>query len=168
MSKSLQSIFMRRTYSMHKDMGRRFAEKRDKNDRIRQHGRELPFTVEQLRAWVQAQMPKTHGQCAYCSKWIDFADFSLDHDIPVSRGGSLELSNLAICCDECNRIKGSLSGNEYRALRRGLETFSDYARKDIYKRLKMGSGFARLRFFSKRKEASRDERRNLEGIQEAF
>ena len=148
---------MRRTGSMHRDMSRRFAERKDKNGRIIQHGRLLPFTLADLRQWIQAQMPKTHGQCTYCSKWIDFADFSLDHSVPASRGGTLELSNLAICCDECNRTKGRLTGSEFTAFLRALETWPEAARKDILGRLKVAEGFKRLRYINARKPKPQPE-----------
>lgn len=45
------------------------------------------------------------GLCAYCRDWISLAEATLDHLIPVSRGGGDVKSNLRICCEPCNTLK---------------------------------------------------------------
>ena len=42
--------------------------------------------------------------CFYCGKYIK-SDKTLDHIIPVSKGGKDEVSNLVVCCHDCNTIK---------------------------------------------------------------
>lgn len=32
---------------------------------------------------------------------------TIDHVVPISKGGRTELSNLVICCKQCNQEKGS-------------------------------------------------------------
>lgn len=39
-------------------------------------------------------------------------DYQLDHKIPVSKGGTNELSNLGITCSEVNQMKGPLEIEE--------------------------------------------------------
>ncbi len=51
------------------------------------------------------------GLCTYCG---DPAD-TIDHDVPVSRGGTDDLDNLVPSCWPCNSRKHSLTGAEYRA-----------------------------------------------------
>lgn len=34
---------------------------------------------------------------------------TIDHRVPVSKGGRWELANLQVACAHCNRMKGSLS-----------------------------------------------------------
>jgi len=46
--------------------------------------------------------------CEYChtsEKW-QYVRFTVDHIIPVSRGGTDEEENLALACFHCNRRKG--------------------------------------------------------------
>ena len=62
---------------------------------------ELP---ESLRVQVEE---RAGGRCEYClsPREFDSSDFSLDHIVPRSRGGSDEFDNLAYCCQGCNSRK---------------------------------------------------------------
>lgn len=54
------------------------------------------------------------GRCIYCGS----SDrLTLDHDLPVSRGGLSTLSNLDACCLTCNIVKGDRTGAEFEAER---------------------------------------------------
>lgn len=44
------------------------------------------------------------NRCAYC---FDMKPLTLDHIIPVARGGGYTLNNIAPCCKSCNSSKGS-------------------------------------------------------------
>ena len=50
---------------------------------------------------------RAHGRCEYCLSWAEFSPdtFSVEHIIPVVRGGSHDLSNLALACQGCNNRK---------------------------------------------------------------
>jgi hypothetical protein len=54
--------------------------------------------TEQVRKEVDSDF------CFYCGKYIK-SDKTLDHIIPVSKGGKDEVSNLVVCCHDCNTIK---------------------------------------------------------------
>lgn len=47
------------------------------------------------------------GRCEYCQSLADYATetFAVEHVIPVSRGGTSELDNLALSCSGCNGHK---------------------------------------------------------------
>lgn len=53
---------------------------------------------------------KTEGHCWYCYKPAG----GVDHQIPVSRGGSDDYANLVPCCLECNSRKGAKTVEEFR------------------------------------------------------
>lgn len=59
---------------------------------------------------------KKHGTltCIYCSKPIEFGKDTLEHKIPLSRGGTNEYNNLAIACRHCNSSKQDLTEEEFR------------------------------------------------------
>lgn len=44
-------------------------------------------------------------RCWYCFIDLKREEMSIDHMLPVGKGGSDEVSNLAICCKKCNWIK---------------------------------------------------------------
>lgn len=58
-------------------------------------------------------------KCAYCATSITYYSkktnsLDIDHDIPRSRGGSDDESNLVAACRNCNRSKGTKTGAEFR------------------------------------------------------
>jgi 5-methylcytosine-specific restriction endonuclease McrA len=64
------------------------------------------------RIYVTAQerhliAERAKGRCEYCQSPVDFAtqSFSVEHIIPVSRGGEAILDNLALACPGCNSHK---------------------------------------------------------------
>lgn len=48
---------------------------------------------------------KTHGHCYLCGEFVDFDSFEIEHKVPLSKGGTNELSNLCPACHCCNTIK---------------------------------------------------------------
>ena len=45
--------------------------------------------------------------CQYCSKAFHSKELTMDHVIPVVRGGKTTWSNIVTCCVDCNQRKGS-------------------------------------------------------------
>ena len=62
---------------------------------------------------------KSKGHCWYCGyKFEDVGHFinqHIDHQIPKSRGGTNDISNLVHACAKCNKSKGAKNLEEYRA-----------------------------------------------------
>lgn len=101
-------------------------------------GESLPYTLDQLRA--QVIIPAIcNPRCVYCGFIvISESSFQIDHRVPLSRGGRWALSNLILCCAECNAIKGLLTSDEYMALRTLVLDWNPMAAKDMFRRLKIG------------------------------
>lgn len=51
--------------------------------------------------------------CIYCDKTLDNRNWTLEHIIPLSKGGSHTIRNIAIACRTCNQDKGSMSFEEF-------------------------------------------------------
>ena len=50
---------------------------------------------------------KQEGLCGGCSTLFPFMNFTVDHVVPHSKGGSDHLDNLQLLCGACNSTKGS-------------------------------------------------------------
>ena len=80
--------------------------------------------------------------CVYCSGELSQENISLDHDVPIARGGNSKLTNLVLCCKDCNTAKGMLTGKEYRQLLKCISKWEDNG-KYLLGRLKAASIFYR-------------------------
>lgn len=56
--------------------------------------------------WWQQKTAK--GTCWYCGRQVGFKNLTMDHVIPLARGGRSTKDNLVPCCKECNNQKKSL------------------------------------------------------------
>ena len=45
--------------------------------------------------------------CAGCKVMFPFRNFTIDHVVPQSRGGTDHLDNLQLLCGACNSLKGN-------------------------------------------------------------
>ena len=70
------------------------------------------YTPEQWRALFDEQ----DGCCFYCGELL-YSSFDkeihTEHKLPVSRGGSSDISNIALACSRCNMEKGTKTEEEY-------------------------------------------------------
>ena len=57
-------------------------------------------------------LEKQKGKCGYCGKQMSSP--TVDHKIPVSRGGTDALENLIAACKPCNSRKRDKTDQEYR------------------------------------------------------
>lgn len=55
---------------------------------------------------------RDRNRCQYCGKRFPVADLSIDHVIPISRGGGNTWDNLVCSCVRCNTRKGNRTPRE--------------------------------------------------------
>ena len=60
--------------------------------------------------WWRAKLQK--GVCHYCGRAVGAANLTMDHVVPVARGGRSERGNVVPCCRACNASKGCLTPAE--------------------------------------------------------
>ena len=53
-------------------------------------------------------------RCYYCDQELNFKSATMDHIIPISRGGRSTKGNLVPACAECNQKKHSLAPVEWQ------------------------------------------------------
>lgn len=56
----------------------------------------------------KATLKRSGGICACCGKKLTTKTMTMDHIIPISRGGTNEPENLIALCEPCNKQKGNL------------------------------------------------------------
>ena len=79
-----------------------------RNRRARIRDAEGSHTAKDVRHLFREQ----RGRCLYCG--CDLSDgYHVDHVIPISRGGSNDISNLALACRTCNCSKNNRPPNEW-------------------------------------------------------
>jgi 5-methylcytosine-specific restriction endonuclease McrA len=80
---------------------------------------EAPAKPERGTALARLLHERQNGLCHYCEAEITFYrkrpnSLHIDHRIPISRGGSDEISNLAASCRQCNLLKADMTDQEFK------------------------------------------------------
>jgi 5-methylcytosine-specific restriction enzyme A len=73
--------------------------------------------------WWKRRLAK--GVCHYCGRPYAPRDLTMDHIIPVSRGGRTIKGNVVPCCKECNNAKKQLLPMEWEDYLKRFERSSD-------------------------------------------
>lgn len=63
--------------------------------------------------WWKRKLAK--GICYYCKKSFPPGDLTMDHIVPVSRGGRSKKGNLVTACKDCNTRKKQMLPMEWEA-----------------------------------------------------
>ena len=83
--------------------------------RERARARELRKT-----RWWQQKIGK--GVCYYCQKKVNRADLTMDHIVPLVRGGRSTKDNLVAACKSCNTKKKTMLPMEWEEYVESLKT----------------------------------------------
>ena len=69
---------------------------------------------------LRAILVKQDNKCALSGRTITPANCSLDHIVPLSRGGTHTKENAQLVCEEVNRAKGMMTEEEFMELCRDV------------------------------------------------
>ncbi|MCK5517557.1 MAG: HNH endonuclease [Desulfobulbaceae bacterium] len=61
--------------------------------------------IRKTRWW---QQKTASGLCYYCSRKMAYRDLTMDHLVPLARGGRSTKNNLVPACKDCNNKKKSM------------------------------------------------------------
>ena len=105
---------------------------------LSRHARQLAHP-EHKRVVKRATFRECGRRCVYCGRGLGLEHATLDHVIPLSRGGSHDPGNLVAACQPCNQRKGALLPTEFfeRYPQAGLN-FVRFARA-VHRQLKRGA-----------------------------
>lgn len=73
------------------------------------HVRRERERARNLRASSYWRQQLEKGVCHYCGRQFAPAELTMDHIVPVARGGRSVKGNVVPCCRECNRRKKCLT-----------------------------------------------------------
>lgn len=59
------------------------------------------------------QQKTSSGKCYYCGKKVAYKDVTMDHILPLARGGKSSKDNLVPACKSCNNKKQSMMPLEW-------------------------------------------------------
>ena len=68
--------------------------------------------ARELRKTPYFQELFRQGICHYCHQKFPAAELTLDHIVPVARGGRSTRGNMVVCCRNCNQQKKFLTPAE--------------------------------------------------------
>ena len=100
----------------HKRVDQELAKAEERYERRVAWFRRLDDRRPQPAEWVAIRsriFQRDRFTCSYCGQVG--GDLECDHILPVARGGGNQDSNLATACRACNRAKGTMTPNEWRA-----------------------------------------------------
>jgi 5-methylcytosine-specific restriction endonuclease McrA len=69
--------------------------------------RKYNLSISQISSLFEVQ----EGYCFYCG--VCLPPYTVEHKTPLSRGGTLDLSNVALSCRSCNIKKKTKTAEEY-------------------------------------------------------
>ncbi len=52
-------------------------------------------------------------KCYYCSQVLERSNVTMDHIVPLSRGGKSSRGNIVPCCKSCNNNKKYMTATEF-------------------------------------------------------
>jgi 5-methylcytosine-specific restriction endonuclease McrA len=159
LEKRRHQIFMRRSYQAYKDLERRYNEQIFSGPSKKRKKLPLPFTLEQLRDRIKVALNEGIW-CPYLGQLekLTVRNFSVDHVVPIARGGSVfSFDNLIVCSRSANLAKGEMTGKEFQELigmmtdaaDNGANAWPREALMDVIGRLKAGAAVKRLRFLGR-------------------
>ncbi len=56
---------------------------------------------------------RSEGHCGICGRFIPLEEYTIDHIVPLSKGGTNDLDNLQACCGFCNKAKDDTQGDAF-------------------------------------------------------
>lgn len=70
--------------------------------------------ARKLRESAWWKRKRSRGACHYCGKKFPPSELTMDHVIPIVRGGRSEKANLVASCKDCNSKKKHMLPMEWR------------------------------------------------------
>lgn len=88
----------------------------DQHDEKRERAKARELRSSQ---WWKRRLAK--GKCYYCRRQMSPRSLTMDHIVPIARGGRTTKGNVVPCCKTCNSAKKNLLPMEWDQYLKGFE-----------------------------------------------
>jgi len=106
--------------------------------RTKKAGKETTFKTADIRVKVADALGSL---CPYCGEKITHKNFSLDHILPLARGGESDLDNIEIICLTCNKQKDKMLKDEFVKLKNLIKELTPESQRYVNSQLSMAVVF---------------------------
>lgn len=93
------------------------------------------------------------GKCGICGKFIPLNEFTIDHIVPISKGGTYDYDNLQCCCFKCNQLKSNEMPDDFYG--KMFIALLNHAKQQDNKKMKKFLKKAEKAFLEKSKKKSK-------------
>lgn len=90
-------------------------------------------TIQELYKWLSL----SYYICYYSLEVLTLEQLTIDHKLPLNRGGDNSIDNLCFCSSNMNNLKGNLNEIEFRSLLELCKTWEDGGKR-LFSRIKNG------------------------------
>lgn len=77
-----------------------------------EHQKKEKAKARELRASAWWKQQLGNGVCHYCGNRFKPQELTMDHVVPIARGGVSSKKNCVPCCKSCNTAKGNKTNSE--------------------------------------------------------
>ncbi len=94
----------------------------DPDDRDQKRERQKARELRQSQWWKRRC---AKGRCEYCGRETPAAALTMDHIVPIARGGRTTKGNVVPACKDCNTKKKQLLPMEWERYHQSMRSRSD-------------------------------------------
>lgn len=121
------------------------------------HPKIQPVTKTPRRCFTSKERSEIYirdkGKCGICGKFIPLNEFTIDHIVPISKGGTYDYDNLQCCCFKCNQLKSNEMPDDFYG--KMFIALINHAKQKNNKKMKKFLKKAEKAFFKKPKKKSK-------------
>ena len=121
------------------------------------HPKIQPITKTPRRCFTSKERSEIYirdkGKCGICGKFIPLNEFTIDHIVPISKGGTYDYDNLQCCCFKCNQLKSNEMPDDFYG--KMFIALLNHAKQQDNKKMKKFLKKAEKAFFEKSKKKSK-------------
>lgn len=121
------------------------------------HPKIQPVTKTPRRCFTSKERSEIYirdkGKCGICGKFIPLNEFTIDHIVPTSKGGTYDYDNLQCCCFKCNQLKSNEMPDDFYG--KMFIALLNHAKQKDNKKMKKFLKKAEKAFFEKPKKKSK-------------